>query len=95
MNLKEIQQDAADKFLEKDRQVGDIFLLSVIAEEVGELAKAVRQKKGTGEEIADVIFSCLSLANLLDVDVEAELVKKYVNKTPSEISASWKDVPWK
>jgi len=97
MELQDIQRNARDKFYEKDREVGGPFLVSVLSEEVGELARAVRRKdvENVKEEAADVVFMALCIANQFEVDVEGMIREKYVKRPVEEISKGWKDVPWK
>ncbi len=91
MDLKELREIIREKYYEKDKRSGELFLLAVLFEEVGELAEAVRKRdlKSIEEELADVLFMVLSLANLFDVDVESKLLEKFVKGDPS-----WKwDLP--
>lgn len=59
----------------------------MLCEEVGELAKAIRQHEGrpkavdsasfaVSEEIADVIWMAICVANRLDIDVESAICAK-------------------
>lgn len=59
--------------------------MSVLFEEVGELAEAVRKqdRDGVEEELCDVLFMVLSIANLYDVKPEKMLVEKYIFRDPS------------
>lgn len=97
MDLHEIQKRVWELVGEKDRMVGEMFLFSVLVEEIGELAEALRKKdkEGVSEELADVMFMVMSIANQFEVDLEARLVEKYLSKSLEEISRSWRDVPWK
>jgi len=97
MQISEFQTLMKEKLGDKDKQMGSDFLLNVLIEEVGELARALRKKTQTeiAEEIADVIFSTVSIANLLDIQIERILKRKYVDKPLSEISRKWTDVTWK
>jgi len=92
MDLKELRRIIKEKYYEIDAKSGELFLLSVLFEEVGELAEAVRKKdvKAVEEELTDVLFMVLSLANYFDVDVESKLMEKYVKNDPSK---SW-DLPF-
>ncbi|MEM3507110.1 MAG: MazG nucleotide pyrophosphohydrolase domain-containing protein [Candidatus Bathyarchaeia archaeon] len=85
------------KFYEKDKKMGVIFLLTVFIEEVGELSRAIRKgsKKEIEEEISDVFFTLISIANLLHVKIEPLIIEKYVNRSLNEISHKWTDVNWK
>lgn len=85
MELKELREKIRDKYYEIDRKSGELFLLAVLFEEVGELAEAVRKRdlKNIEEELADVLFMVLSLANYFGVDVEERLIEKYIKGDPS------------
>jgi len=50
-------------------------------EEVGELARAIKSgnRDNIEEEIADVAAWLVSLANLLEIDFEEAVLKKYKN----------------
>jgi len=86
MDLKELRRIIKEKYYEIDAKSGELFLLSVLFEEVGELAEAVRKKdvKAVEEELTDVLFMVLSLANYFDVDVESKLMEKYIKNDPSK-----------
>ena len=85
MDLGEIRKRMAEKYLEIDKKSGKLFLLAVLFEEVGELAEAVRKedKPAVEEELCDVLFMILSLANYFEVNPERRLVKKYIESDPS------------
>jgi len=93
MNLDELQNAVKEKYYKYDVKSGHLFLLAVMVEEVGELAEAIRKndKDAIQEELVDVLFMTLSIANLFDVKLENELVKKYLNGDPSK---KW-DLPFK
>jgi len=95
VHISELQHVLAERYLEKDAKMGELFLLAVLMEEVGELAKAVRYHEGVDEEVADVVFVCICLANLLGVDVEHALSQRYVSRSFDEVSKSWGDVSWR
>lgn len=86
MDLKEIRKKIKKKYYEIDVKSGELFLLAVLFEEVGELAEAVRKRdlNAVKEELADVLFMILSLANLFDVDIESKLIEKYIRGDPSK-----------
>ncbi len=74
-----------ERYYEIDSKSSPLFLLAVLFEEVGELAEAVR-KRDVGsieEELSDVLFMVISLANYFDVSPENVLVKKYIESDPS------------
>ena len=91
MHLSEIQERLKERYLEIDRNSGVYFLLSVLMEEVGELAKALRKKKMYEEELVDCIFVLLCMANLLDVEIEDLLADKYLGER--DITEKWDDLP--
>ncbi len=86
MELREIQRIIREKYYEIDSKSGELFLLAVLFEEVGELAEAVRKREipNIKEELVDVLFMVLSLANLFDLDLEDRLIEKYVKGDPSK-----------
>ncbi|AAB90581.1 MULTISPECIES: MazG nucleotide pyrophosphohydrolase domain-containing protein [Archaeoglobus] len=83
MELKDFQKIFREKYYETDSRSGPLFLLAVLFEEVGELAEAVRKNQNVEEELADVLFMVISIANLYDVDLERKLIEKYVRGDPS------------
>jgi len=84
MDLGELRKRIRERYYEIDKKSGPLFLLAVLFEEVGELAEAVRKgnRDAIEEELADVLFMVLSLANLFDVDVEGALVEKFLKGDP-------------
>jgi NTP pyrophosphatase (non-canonical NTP hydrolase) len=83
MDLDEFQRLIDATFGERDRARGIPSSVAWLAEEVGELAQAVR--KGTHDqqvhEFADVLAWLTSLANQLGVDL-AEAAQRYANGCP-------------
>ncbi len=77
MKISEFQRMISEIYINRDRERGVEKTMLWVVEEVGELAEAVRKETNVGEEIADVMAWLVSLANLLDVDVEKEILKKY------------------
>ena len=77
MELREAQGIIKNMYGERDRARGIYPNLVWLGEEVGELYKAVRENSGIEEEIADIFAWLLSVANLLNVDVEVAFRKKY------------------
>ena len=75
------------------RRRAHFSLLSVLLEECGELATAIRREKATAaEEVADVVFCALSIANLLEADVDHLLQEKYLHREFDEVARSWTDL---
>ena len=90
-----LQQDLAQRFAEGDRKSGASFLALVLMEEVGELAEAIRrgQKDEARAEVADVAFMAYALANVLDVDLDAAIRAKFLERKKGDVTKSWTDVP--
>ena len=85
MELGELQKLIRDRYYETDAKSGHLFLLAVLFEEIGELAEAVRkgEKENVKEELTDVLFVILSIANVFGVSIEERLVEKYIRSDPS------------
>ena len=88
-------QKAVDNWIKKHgvRYFNELTNLAQLTEEVGEVAriisrrygeqseKATDKSKDLGEELADVIFVALCLANQTGVDLNAAFEKKMIKKT--------------
>jgi NTP pyrophosphatase (non-canonical NTP hydrolase) len=83
VDLRELQDVIERTFGERDRKRGTPASVAWLAEEVGELAQAVR--KGTHDdrvhEFADVIAWVASLANQTGVDL-TEALERYAGGCP-------------
>ncbi len=79
MEIREFQNLIRDIYRDRDATRGTDKTFLWLLEEVGELTRAYRRGEfeKAGSEMADVIAWLASLANLLQVDLEAELLKKY------------------
>ncbi len=79
MTLREVQELMREMFYERDSARGVYATFAWLVEEVGELAEAIlsNSREKVEEEIADVLAWTLSLANLLGVDVESSIRRKY------------------
>lgn len=83
MEIKEFQDLIRQIYFPRDFQRGADKTFLWFLEEVGELTRAYRRREAhVGEEMADVTAWLLSMANLLDIDLEAELLKKYPKVCP-------------
>ena len=91
MKISEFQNVMKERFGEEDRRRGPYFLTVVLTSEVGELADAIKKNNQDGirEELADVMFCVVSLANVFDIDLEKEVVEKYVNQSKEKIREKW------
>jgi NTP pyrophosphatase (non-canonical NTP hydrolase) len=83
MDLREFQLLMGDTYGERDRARGTAASVAWLAEEVGELAQAIR--KGTGEqqleELADVLAWLASLADQLGLSLD-DAASRYANGCP-------------
>ena len=93
MTIKEAQQ-AVDQWIKTYgvRYFSELTNMAVLTEEVGELARVMARKYGDqsfkpcekenlGEEMADVLWVLLCLANQTGVDLTEELKKSIEKKT--------------
>ena len=79
MNISDFQAMMKEIYFEKDKRRGAERTYIWLVQEVGELGRALlkNDKKNLEEEFADVLAWLSSLANLLNVNLEAVSVKKY------------------
>ena len=94
MNLKESQL-VVDKWIKKHgvRYFNELTNMAQLTEEVGEVARIIARRYGEqsekesdknkdlGEELADVIFVVLCLANQTGIDLQGAFDKKMLIKT--------------
>ena len=93
MTIREAQ-DAVDQWIKTYgvRYFSELTNMAVLTEEVGELARVMARKYGAqsfksgekdnmGEEMADVLWVLLCLANQTGVDLTEELKKSIEKKT--------------
>jgi len=81
LTIREFQKKIYDAYFERDNARGLDRTFMWFVEEVGELAKAIKNGgiENIEEEIADVLAWLLSIANLLKVDAEKAVKRKYQN----------------
>jgi NTP pyrophosphatase (non-canonical NTP hydrolase) len=79
VDLKQAQRLIRERFYERDSTRGLYATFTWFIEEVGELADAIIKvdKASIEEELADVFAWLLSIANLLNVDLEEAFKSKY------------------
>ncbi|MBM4330246.1 MAG: nucleotide pyrophosphohydrolase [Deltaproteobacteria bacterium] len=84
MEIKEFQNLIRELYLSRDAKRGADKTFLWFLEEVGELTRAYRrgEKGNLGKEMADVFAWLASMANLLSVDLESEVLKKYPKVCP-------------
>lgn len=91
MDIGHFQSLMKERYGKEDKSRGAYFLYVVLSAEVGELADALKKEKfkNIGEELADIFFCCISLANYFEVDLEKVMVSKYVNQKSNHVSRKW------
>ena len=93
MAIKEAQE-AVDQWIKTIgvRYFSELTNMTILTEEVGELARVMSRKYGDqsfkqgekdnlGEEMADILWVLICLANQTGVDLTAELQKSFDKKT--------------
>jgi NTP pyrophosphatase (non-canonical NTP hydrolase) len=84
MEVRAFQDLIRDIYSQRDQRRGEDKTFLWFLEEVGELVRSYRrgESEKIGEEMADVIAWLVSVANLLHIDLETELQKKYPRVCP-------------
>jgi NTP pyrophosphatase (non-canonical NTP hydrolase) len=88
MDISALQKIVKDRYFETDTARGIYHTALWFHEEVGELSSAIASgdKQNAKEEFADVLMWLLTLANLMDIDME-EAIATYLKddrKLPSK-----------
>jgi NTP pyrophosphatase (non-canonical NTP hydrolase) len=80
MEISELQQIVSDRYFKTDNERGIFHTALWFHEEVGELSSAIASgdKQNAKEEFADVLMWLLTLANLMEVNME-EAVAAYLS----------------
>jgi len=85
VRIREFQRLIRRLYYHKDKERGIDGSFRWLVEEIGELAKCLRQKRkdkeALKEEFADTFAWLVSLASLCGIDME-EVIKKYENGCP-------------
>jgi len=81
MRISEAQELIRKAYYRRDSKRGLYATFTWLVEEVGELADALlsNHRHSIEEELADVLAWLLSVANLVDVDLESVFKRKYTN----------------
>ena len=84
MDIREAQNLIRETYYHRDSARGLDRTFLWFVEEVGELSEAVRRRDASsaGEEVADVLAWLLSVANILEVDVEEAFLRQYGSGCP-------------
>ncbi len=83
MKILEFQKLIKELYFQKDKSRGLNPTFIWLVEEIGELAQILNKgkivKNKVEEELADIVAWTCSIANLLDVNLESALSRKYPN----------------
>ncbi len=84
MTIEDLQALIEKMYSDKDRERGTAATFLWLAEEIGELAAALREgtQKEKEAEFADVVAWLVTLANINDVDLTKALEAKYGSGCP-------------
>jgi NTP pyrophosphatase (non-canonical NTP hydrolase) len=84
MRFSDFQILIKELYFTKDKTRGIKGTFLWLVEEIGELATLLNQNdletEKISEEIADIVAWTTSIANLLNIDIEKAVLKKYPNK---------------
>lgn len=84
MKISKFQKLIKDLYIKKDQKRGKSRTFIWLIEEIGELANILKtqeiDEERASEELADIIAWTTSLANLLDIDLESAILRKYPYK---------------
>lgn len=94
MSEKEMQDFQAQikfKFGQLDKSVSKHKFMSILMEEVGEVAKAVlsNDPKSLEAEFADLFFVTISMANKFNIDLSAAFKSKILDADPEKLIQKW------
>jgi NTP pyrophosphatase (non-canonical NTP hydrolase) len=94
LTIKEFQRHISERYEAADRARGPAKTFLWFVEEVGELATAINTvdkspgdgtaRANLGEEMADIVAWLCTLANIHDIDLDAEVKKKYLGESRPE-----------
>ena len=81
MKISDFQNLIKELYFKQDQNRGINASFIWLIEEIGEFARILRNNEiniiNASEELADIIAWTNSIANLLDVDLESAILKKY------------------
>ena len=82
MEISSLQKLVKERYFETDNERGIFHTALWFHEEVGELSSAIASgdKENAKEEFADVLMWLLTLANLMEVDMEEAIAAYLSNK---------------
>ena len=84
MKISEFQELIKEIYYQRDSKRGIKSSFIWLVEEIGELARILKNEKidrnKASEEIADIYAWLNTIANLLDINMEASVLEKYPGK---------------
>jgi NTP pyrophosphatase (non-canonical NTP hydrolase) len=84
MKISDFQELLKNLYLQNDMNRGIKSTFIWLVEEIGELATLLNSpnidQKKVSEELADIIAWAISIANILEIDIEKAIFNKYPNK---------------
>ncbi|MFX1259280.1 MAG: MazG nucleotide pyrophosphohydrolase domain-containing protein [Promethearchaeota archaeon] len=84
MKISDFQKLMRELYFHQDSKRGIKATFIWLTEEIGELATIIKEqeidKEKASDELADICAWINSIANLLDINMEEALLKKYPNK---------------
>lgn len=84
MRISEFQKLIKDIYYHRDKERGVYKSFIWLVEEIGELARNLKMKEleipHISEELADIIAWTVSIANILNINLEKSLKNKYPDK---------------
>jgi len=92
VHIQEFQKMMKQIYFHRDFKRGAAGTYNWLVEEVGELGEAMKNgdEKALQDEFADVLAWLASLANVVNVDLEAIALQKYAGKCPKCLQAPCK-----
>lgn len=84
MQIREFQGMMRQIYFHRDSERGTWGTYDWLVDEIGELGNALKEqdKQAIANEFADVIAWLASLANVVNLDLEAAALRKYDGKCP-------------
>ena len=84
MKISEFQNMMKQLYLHRDSERGTDGTLDWLMDEVEEMKEALKEDdiKAIENEFADVLAWLVSLANIVNIDLEKAALSKYANKCP-------------
>jgi NTP pyrophosphatase (non-canonical NTP hydrolase) len=84
MKISDFQNLIKEIYFQSDSKRGIKNTFIWLVEEIGELANLLKEqrlsKEKISQELADVIAWSISIANLLEIDIQKAIKEKYPNK---------------